>query len=86
MNTIKDKEIQDGDQVILVCVPDELIRGLPEYDQLAIKRQEGKVLTVQSTNDDGLVELECVDDTGNFHFIWVQQENISLSKKSTQDE
>ncbi len=69
----------EGDTVILLNAPDELLLGLMAEDQLAIRAQIGKKMPIQGFDEHGNVELEFKSDDENTHFIWVKPINIRKS-------
>lgn len=64
--------LKEGDSVILLNAPDELLSDLPFEDQVAIKAQVGKAMPVQSFDEHGNVELEFKSDDEMIHYIWVK--------------
>ena len=72
MLDIDGEHLQEGDSVILLNAPDELLFDLPSQDQAAIKPQVGKVMSVQGFDEYGHVELEFKLGEEMIHFIWVK--------------
>ena len=67
------EELLSGDTVVLLAAPESLLAGLPHEDQVAIKKQVGKVMRVEGFNDYGYVELgEFTDSNGTIHWIWIE--------------
>jgi hypothetical protein len=68
---VNGRTLQEGDEVLLLSAPDELLSGLPYEDQSAIKSQIGKVMSVQDFDSQGNVELEFRSGEDMIHFIWI---------------
>lgn len=66
--------LKKGSSVLFIFAPNELLSGLPLDDQIAIKSQAGKIMTVQGFDSLGNVELEFSDCEGILHFIYVKPE------------
>jgi hypothetical protein len=66
------KAIQTGDPVVLRDVPDQLLDGLPEEEQKAIRAQKNRTLKVVAFDESGYAELEFTDAGGMLHTIWVE--------------
>jgi len=64
--------LREGDPVVLLNAPDELLSDLPSEDRADIKAQVGKAMLVQSFDDHGHVELEFKSEDEMMHFIWVK--------------
>lgn len=68
-------DLSTGDKVLLVSLPDSLLKDLPDEDQEAIKAQKGKTFVISSIDRDGLAEIdfeyERPDLEVTFHTIWV---------------
>ena len=62
----------EGDSVVLLNAPDELLSDLPSEDQADIKAQAGKAMLVQGFDEHGHVELEFKSEDEMIHFIWVK--------------
>jgi len=60
-----------GSKVILNTLPPDLLRGLPEEDQAAIRAIIGRPVTLAGYSF-GEAELEFVDNAGDSHSIWVE--------------
>ena len=58
-----------GDTVVLVSVPPELLRGLPEEDQKAIVARVGRTALLAGYDEDGRAELEWDEDPVPFRRI-----------------
>lgn len=71
--------LQEGDLVVFLSAPDELLSNLPSEDQSAIRAQVGKSLTVQGFDQYGHVELEFKSEEGAFHSIWVKPSYLRKS-------
>ena len=68
--------LQEGDPVILLNAPDDLLLNLPSEDQVAIRAQVGKSMQVQGFDEHGNVELEFKDDNEMIHFIWIGSSHL----------
>lgn len=68
---------------ILKNVPDDLLHGLPEEDQLAILAAVGQRVTIvtgedRSWPDTHLTEVEWEDEAdGTIHTIWIEPSSLS---------
>lgn len=75
---------QDGNKMTIgttVCIliaPDELISGLPESDQSAIKAVEGKKLIIEDFDKYGHAELRFRDKNNHIHYIWVRPSALQV--------
>lgn len=58
--------------------PDELLSGLPEDDQLAIREIVGKELRVKGFDEYGHVELWFIDQEETYHYIWVRPSELEI--------
>lgn len=58
--------------MILQSVPDDLLVGLPEEDQAAIRAAVGRSVTVVGYDEAGRPEIEFADETGAVHTIWLE--------------
>jgi hypothetical protein len=67
----KPRKIKPGERVVLRELPPGFLDDLPGTDQKAIRQILGKPVLVEGIEDDGRVELQFVDDQGDFHFIYV---------------
>ena len=76
-------KISKGTWVRMPSAPDELLSGLPEDDQLAIRDIIGKELRVKGFDKNGHVELWFIDKKETYHYIWVRPSELEVvSKKS----
>ncbi len=66
------KRIVKGTKVRMPVAPKDLLSGLPEEDQSAIRAVIGKELTVKDFDKYGHVELHFLDKNDTFHYIWVR--------------
>jgi hypothetical protein len=64
-------EFQAGNMVVLSTLPPDLLRGLPDEDQAAIRSIIGRPVTLAGYSF-GQAELEFVDSSGDTHSIWVE--------------
>jgi hypothetical protein len=62
--------IEPGQNVILRDVPRDLLRGLPDEDQAAIRAIAGKPVMFAGYSFDQ-AELEFTDADGDRHSVWV---------------
>jgi hypothetical protein len=67
--------MQPGDLVVLISVPQALFSGLPEEDQTAIRSVIGKQVKFAGITY-GQAEIEFKDDRGDEHTIWVDTDLI----------
>jgi len=67
--------LQPGDFVVLLSVPEALLSGLPEEDQTAIQSAVGKPMKFAGMAY-GQAELEFRDSRGDEHTIWVDADHI----------
>lgn len=63
------KILQEGDSVILLNAPDELLSDLPSEDQAAIKTQTGMAMSVQGFDEHSHVELAFTSEDKIIPFI-----------------
>lgn len=72
------RPLRDGASVRLLRAPPELLSGLPEEDQQAI-RWAAKEATLTLTGHDGYgnIELEFSDPAGVIHFIYVPPSHVA---------
>jgi len=71
--------LKEGDTVILLQAPNELLSDLPDEDQTAINDQIGKTMSIQGFDEYSHVELEFVSEDEMMHFIWVDSSNLRKS-------
>ena len=64
-------KLETGRMVILTTLPPDLLKGLPEEDQAAIRSIIGRPVTLAGYSF-GQAELEFVDGAGDNHSIWVE--------------
>jgi hypothetical protein len=64
-------KLKTGRLVILTTLPPDLLQGLPEEDQVAIRSIIGRPVTLAGYSF-GQAELEFVDSAGDNHSIWVE--------------
>lgn len=64
-------DLEVGDRVRLVTVPDELMSGLNERDAQAVLAVIGKIFAVNGFNPAGEIELEFRTKENILHTIWV---------------
>jgi hypothetical protein len=69
---IHNRRPEPGDRVILVEVPQGLLKGLPPEDQEAILEIVGKAIFLVGYDSDGRAELEFPNNSGGSHTIWVE--------------
>ncbi len=81
-NDVNGNPLSEGDQVMFLCAPEELLKGLLTEDQVAIKAQVGKSLNVEGFDAYGKAELEFQSDDEHIHTIWVN--SIHLEKQMSQ--
>jgi hypothetical protein len=62
--------------MILKSVPEHLLDGLPDEDQVAIRAAIGKPVTLVGHDEDGRAILEFSDETGDMHTIWVDPASL----------
>ena len=67
--------MQPGDLVVLISVPQALFSGLSEDDQTAIHSVVGKLVRFIGLAY-GQAEIEFKDDRGDRHTIWVDTDRI----------
>jgi hypothetical protein len=65
-----------GDSVVLLSVPEALLKDLPVEDQAAIKKAVGGNVSFVDFDKFGDAELEFTDDEGVLHSIWVSPDHI----------
>jgi hypothetical protein len=85
MNESKDNKgnkVSVGATVRLLIVPEELIYGLPESDQLAIQSIVGREITVEDIDENGKVELKFEDQDKTIHFIWVSPSAVQVTSSA----
>jgi hypothetical protein len=68
-------DLHPGDLVIILSVPPELLSGLPEEDQIAIRSVIGKPVTFAGMSF-GQAEVEFRDSDGDEHTIWIDADQI----------
>ena len=73
---LNNNPLNEGDAVKLLNASEDLLRGLPLSDQLAIQDQVNKTMAIQSFNEHGHIELEFTDANGDMHFIWVEPNDV----------
>jgi hypothetical protein len=64
-------DFEPGRLVILGSATPELLKGLPEEDQIAIRAIVGRPVTYVG-HTYGQAEIEFVDGSGDGHTIWVE--------------
>lgn len=73
----KGRPLSEGDTVKLVSAPKELLDGLPESDQAAIKQYVGKHVEIESLSSEYReIELTLTDGEDHTRYIWVAPENV----------
>jgi hypothetical protein len=78
MNGLK---IIKGAKVRMPVAPVDLLSGLPEEDQSAIRAIIGKKLFVKGFDQYGHVELHFKDKDGDYHNIWVRPSEVEVLKE-----
>jgi len=64
-------DFQAGHMVVLTKLPADLVQGLPDEDQAAIRSIIGRPVKLAGYSF-GQAELEFVDGAGDTHSIWVE--------------
>ena len=75
------KRLSIDDIVRIERIPEELLRGLPDEDQEAIKGCLGQHLTISGFDSYGNSEIEFIDEKGNTHTIWVRTDCLVWKSK-----
>ncbi|MBI5695966.1 MAG: hypothetical protein HZC51_09565 [Nitrospirae bacterium] len=69
--------ILTGDNVIFMHASENLLRGLPEEDQRAIRSYIGEIVKVDNIDEEGYAELEFIEeDYSESHTIWVEPRHL----------
>jgi hypothetical protein len=75
VNTFVDcigRDLAPGDTVEIKEIPMELVKGLPDEDQEAIRAKLGATVVIVGFDVHGNAELEFVEAQDQFRTIWVE--------------
>jgi hypothetical protein len=61
-----------GDNVQIMDIPMELLRGLPYEDQTAIRNKLGTTVAIVGFDVHGNAEIEFVEAHNQFRTIWIE--------------
>lgn len=85
MSNAGDSKPKPGNRVILIELPPDFLRDLPEEDQQAIEDTVGKSVRLNEYDEDGRAELEFKDRNGCFHTVYVGREFIRAMSEAERD-